>query len=209
MQQSAAPQLRPASLGTIAKLISTRALHPSVDDHTKSNNLLQIVYSDRLMLCKHEHNRLDGRQHRMVSEGSEPVDVVTRPSSVVWYERLAWAALGLGLVSTVANPAALSKYYHQMPTVYPIMFAASIAGQLLWIWLVARKRQNWARWISLFFILIGIPTTIWDSEQRFQINAVAASFFHVAFAMSAVSVMLLFRADARAWFSRRRFVSGA
>jgi multidrug transporter EmrE-like cation transporter len=161
------------------------------------------------MLWEQTRDGLSGKQKRMTSEGSEPENVATRPSSVIWYERLAWTALGLGLASTVANPAALAKYYHQIPTVYPIMFAASIAGQLLWIWLVARKRQNWARWISLFVILIGIPTTIWDSEQRFQINALAASFFHVAFAMSAVSVMLLFRADARAWFSQKSFVSGA
>jgi hypothetical protein len=39
----------------------------------------------------------------MTSEGLEQVGVVTRPESVVWYERLAWAAFVVGLASAAAN----------------------------------------------------------------------------------------------------------
>jgi hypothetical protein len=155
---------------------------------------------------------LDAGRRSMTTEGSEQVGVVTRPRSVVWYERLAWTALAVGLASAAANPAALAKYYHQYHGGNLILMAVSNAGQLLWIWLVARRRRNWARWISLLVILLGvlgISNMIGDIEEHFQLNPVATIFRYVAFAISIVSVMLLFRGDAREWFSRKRFASGA
>lgn len=148
---------------------------------------------------------IGGARGSMTSEGLEQVGVVIRPESVVWYERLAWAAFAVGLAAAAANPATLAKYYDQYPISYPIMIAVVLTGQLLWIWLVARKRQNWARWISLIVILLAIPDAIWDSGERFRLNPVAAIFYYAAFAISIVSVMLLFRSDAREWFSRKRF----
>jgi hypothetical protein len=145
----------------------------------------------------------------MIGERLEQVGVLTRPESVVWYERLAWAAFAVSLASAAASPATLAKYYDRYPIGYPIAIAVVLAGQLIWIWLVARKRQNWARWISLIVMLIGIPKAIWDIEERFQVNPVASIFYYAAFAISIVSVMLLFRGDAREWFSRKRFASGA
>jgi multidrug transporter EmrE-like cation transporter len=145
----------------------------------------------------------------MTRGGLEQVGVVTRPGSVVWYERLAWATFAVGLASAAASRATLAKYYDRYPISYPIIIAVVLAGQLLWIWLVARKRQNWARWISLIVILFGIPNAIWDVEERFRLNAVAAIFYYAAFAISTVSILLLFRGDAREWFSRKRFASGA
>jgi len=110
---------------------------------------------------------------------------------------LAWAAIAVGLASGAANPALLARNYHLYHTGFLLYGALSVTGQLLWIWLVARKRQNWARWISLFWILLsilGIESTIRDME-RF-LNPVAAILFYAAFAISIVSVMLLFRSDA-------------
>ncbi|PAY03877.1 hypothetical protein CK489_36930 [Bradyrhizobium sp. UFLA03-84] len=134
---------------------------------------------------------------------------VLRPESVIWYERLAWAAIAVGLASAAANLATLAKFYDRSPIGYPIMFVAAVLGQMLWIWLVARKRQNWARWISLIVILLGIPTAMWDAEERFRLNPLAAIFYYAAFAVSLISVMLLFRGDAREWFARKRLASGA
>lgn len=134
------------------------------------------------------------------------MDAVIRPKSVIYYERFAWIALAIGLASAAANPAMLAKYFDRSPFVYPLMFAAAIAGQLLWIWLVARKRKNWARWISLVFILIGIPDMIWSFDERFRLNPIATVLFDASFALSAVSVMLLFRGDARAWFSKHHLI---
>lgn len=143
----------------------------------------------------------------MTSLNLEQVGGVTRPRSVVCYERLAWASFAVGLVSAAANPATLAKYYAKYPIQYPIIIVVALSAQLLWIWLVARKRQNWARWISLIVILLGIPKAIWDIGERFRFNPVAAIFYYASFVIMIVSVMLLFRSDAREWFSRKRFLS--
>jgi hypothetical protein len=143
----------------------------------------------------------------MASEGLEQVAEVTRPESVVWYERLAWAAFAIGLASAAAAPATLAKYYAKYPFSYPIMIIVVFAGQLLWIWLVARKRQNWARWISLIVTLLGIPNVIWDIEERFRLNLLASIFYYAAVVVSLVAVLLLFRSDAREWFSRKRAIA--
>lgn len=140
----------------------------------------------------------------MAGGASEKVGAASRPDSVIWYERLAGAALVTGLGSAAANPASLAKYYNLYPIGYPIMFVCSIAGQSLWIWLIARKRQNWARWISLVMVIIGIPSVIIDFDERLRFNAVAAILFHTGYLLLVVAVVLLFRGDARAWFSRAR-----
>jgi hypothetical protein len=93
----------------------------------------------------------------------EQTAAVPRPESVVLYERLAWAAIVVSLASAAATPP--------KPPAADLRFGATlVAGQLLWIWLIARKRQNWARWISLLVILLGIAgiaVTIPDIERRF------------------------------------------
>ncbi|MDN5004162.1 hypothetical protein ACFQZO_25295 [Bradyrhizobium sp. GCM10027634] len=122
----------------------------------------------------------------------------------MWYERLAWAAFAIGLASAASSPATLVKYYKLYSIGYLMMIALSLAGQLVWIWLVARKRQNWARWISLILMLLSIPNTIWDMEERFRLNPLASAFYYTAFVVMLISVMLLFRSDAREWFSRKR-----
>jgi FtsH-binding integral membrane protein len=144
----------------------------------------------------------------MIDEGSKKVGAVTRPGSVVWYERLAWAAVATSLASAAADPATLAKYNNLYPIGYPILFVCSVAGQLLWVWLIARKRQNWARWISLVVTILGLPSAILGFDERFQLNVAAAIAYHLAYVMLIVAVSLLFRRDAREWFARQHFALG-
>ena len=146
----------------------------------------------------------------MTIEGLKHADAVARPQSVVWYERLAWAAVAAGLASSAANPALLARNYDRYANGFLALFVVSIAAQLIWIWVVARKRQNWARWISLIMVLIGIPVVFWDNAERLQfLNPISAIFWYVGYVVHLISVMLLFRGDAREWFSRKRFASDA
>jgi hypothetical protein len=139
-------------------------------------------------------------------EGGKHADAVVRPPSVVWYERIAWAAIVAGLASSAANPALLARNYERFANGFLILFVASIAAQLIWIWLVARKRQNWARWISLILVLMGVPVAFWDNAERLQyLNPISAILWYAGYALHVISVMLLFRGDAREWFSRKRF----
>jgi hypothetical protein len=141
----------------------------------------------------------------MTDEGSEKAVAATRPASVVWYERLAVAAFAATLVSGATERATLAKYYSQHPIFYPIAIVCVLAVQLLLIWLIARKRRNWARWISLVLTVLAIPRAILDFDERIRLNAAAAIAFYLAFVISTVAVSLLFRRDAREWFARQPF----
>jgi len=141
----------------------------------------------------------------MTIEGLKHADLVVRPRSVVWYERLAWVAVAAGLASSAANPALLARNYDRYANGFLILFAVSITVQIIWIWLVARKRKNWARWISLVFVLIDIPISFWENAEFLQLlNPISAIFYYTAHTLNLIAVILLFRRDAREWFSRKR-----
>jgi hypothetical protein len=152
-----------------------------------------------------------GASGRMTIEVLKPSDAAARPLSVVWYERLAWAAIVVGLASSAANPAQLARNYDRYANGFLLLFVISMAVQLTWIWLVARKRQNWARWISLIVVLIGIAFAFRGEHVKFvqSLNPISAVLWYAAYAMHLISVMLLFRGDAREWFSRKRLALGA
>ncbi len=55
-------------------------------------------------------------------------------------------------------------------------------------------------------VLIGIPVAFWDNAERLQfLNPISAIFWYAGYVVHLISVMLLFRGDAREWFSRKRF----
>ena len=145
----------------------------------------------------------------MTGEGSERAGAAPRPASVVWYERLAGAAIAATAASAAADRVTLAKYYSQHPIFYPIFIACVFAVQVLWIWLIARKRRNWARWISLVVMVLGIPAEILGFDARFRFNAASAIASYTAFVIWLIAVLLLFRRDARGWFAGQRFAPDA
>jgi hypothetical protein len=150
-----------------------------------------------------------GKYSLVTDKGTSKSDTGLRPASIIWYERLAWAGVALTAISAAADWAVLIKYYNQQPIFYPIMVVCVFAVQLLWISLVARKRQNWARWTSLVLVVLAIPGEILGFDERFRFNATMTIASCAAFAMWTVAVALLFRRDARGWFADRRLASDA
>jgi multidrug transporter EmrE-like cation transporter len=128
---------------------------------------------------------------------------LVRPTSIVWYEWLSWAAIAVSFVTAVADPAAVAKIYKQLPIGYPIMMVCGLAAQFLWIWLIAWRRKNWARWISLIVVIVGVLTAFRDFDERFRHNALAATAHYAGLVLLVVAVALLFRSDARGWFARQ------
>jgi hypothetical protein len=122
---------------------------------------------------------------------------------------LGWAVVALSAVSAATDWAVIIKFYNQEPVVYPIVVACIFAMQLFWIWLVTRKRQNWARWTNLVLVVLAIPSEILGFGERFRFNAAMTIVSCAALVVWAVAVALLFRRDARGWFADRRLASDA
>jgi multidrug transporter EmrE-like cation transporter len=129
-----------------------------------------------------------------------------RPTSIVWYERLSWAAIALSFVTAAADPTAIANAYNKLSIGYPIMVICGLAAQLFWIWLIAWRRKNWARWVSLVVVVVGGLTAFRDFDERFRHNALAATAHYAGLVLLVISVVLLFRSDARGWFVRQVMV---
>ena len=120
------------------------------------------------------------------------------PKSVALFERIAYLALVLGVLSSAINLNSSSAVL----SIVLGMQMITIAFQILFIWLVARKRKNWARWVWIVLMFAG------------TIYAIALEFFHplilngaagiiaicLAYLTSVVSACFLLTPEAWAWF---------
>ena len=80
------------------------------------------------------------------------------PKSIAWFERLAYLSLVVGAASLVLHWSLVRSIFGQNSYVYPISAAVTLAAQVMLIWLTARRRTNWARWmwIVLSFATSGL-----------------------------------------------------
>ena|SRR5438034_6526264 len=122
------------------------------------------------------------------------------PKSVVWYERIAYAGVALSAVMLALTWSNTAHYLRKSPILYPLAIIVLFAVEIFWIRLVARKRQNWARWASAAAVLLGFPGLISNFEARYQIDRLATVIYSSIFMLFGVAVAMLFMPDARAWF---------
>jgi GNAT superfamily N-acetyltransferase len=113
----------------------------------------------------------DRRNTAMAGEIVETAGFAARPTSVTLYERIAIAALVATAASAWADRATLVKYYNQSPVLYPIVVVGMLAVQAAWIWLVARKRKNWARWISIIFAIASLPSVLLEFRGAVSVQS--------------------------------------
>jgi hypothetical protein len=78
------------------------------------------------------------------------------PKNVARFELLAYTAIALNVMSLPLNWRMIGTYFDKYPIGYPLLAVVLFALKLLWIWLIARKRQNWARLISPIYMIIGL-----------------------------------------------------
>lgn len=135
---------------------------------------------------------------------------MTRPQSIVRFERLYWSGILIGLVNTVLAWDTIQAQVNATAgsSILPSGFFAGtlafglIVNVLLW-YFTARRRSVVAKWIITVFFVFGLV-----SVARFLFgNApmpTSSSLSAVTVVMQAVAVWMLFRPDAKAWFEGDR-----
>lgn len=71
---------------------------------------------------------------------------------------------------------------------------------VLLLWLVAWRRQNWARWLCLVLYIISIPLTFLVSPYESPLMQV---FNWASVAAAGISYVFLFSNNSRPWFGER------
>lgn len=123
------------------------------------------------------------------------------PRNLAWFARLAYAALGLGIVVSAL------EYDHVAALADPkaILVTTGIVFLLffLLVWQTQRGR-NWARWLYLVLFVIGIPFYLPQLVDLFERNAFAGALSLLQFAMQVVALVLVFTGDAKPFFAMKR-----
>lgn len=129
-----------------------------------------------------------------------------RPSSIRWFERLAYLAL---LLSTINSVMIMRKMYGAaipgVPdgrrAVVPLMLLLTLAVYIPMILAAARRASNNARLILTALLglhlvmLLNLPAILAQEDPARLLTV-------IQFPISAVLIWLLFREDSKEWFSR-------
>ncbi len=130
----------------------------------------------------------------------------TRPKNVMRFEALAYLALLLTLASAGLNRATIGRHWLEgdfpAKLIYVFGLLLVFGVQVVLIWLIARGRANWARWLGLVLTVGAVPQLVLDAGTRFRADALAATAYYLLFVLWATAITLLFTGDAPAWFKR-------
>lgn len=127
------------------------------------------------------------------------------PKSIAWFERLAYLSLVVGAVSLVLHWSLMQSTFSQHSYLYPVSAVITLAIQIMLIFLTARRRTNWARWmwIVLSFVpaALALYSAVTGADSGVDPDLIAALARYGMYAIAALSAALLLMPDARAWFS--------
>jgi hypothetical protein len=126
------------------------------------------------------------------------------PSNVAWFEVLAYTSLGIGAIISILQWSQNVAHARVLGGAGFVLFVEAFvfAFTALFIWLIARRRKNWARWLFLIFALLRLPVYSRVLDQILRFNPVAGILSLVQFATQAVALFLIFAGNARDWFKR-------
>ena len=130
---------------------------------------------------------------------------MTRPTEIVWFERIIIATLALGaLNSWLAWPQLVAmRGPAYVITVQLFAFAVMLGLTLL----VSRRRSNVAKWISIAMFIIGLPFWVQQVSAGSLPGSLTISFVQVA--AQVVAFALLFTAASRRCFKREAVAAPA
>jgi hypothetical protein len=140
------------------------------------------------------------------------------PKSVWWFEKLAWGSLLLGgLVVSLDWKRIVAKGVYQgryegipevwLKTEFEVMsrvaFFAAVATFLvilLLVWLAARRRINWVRWLLAALLVLGGPTLLANCKDVLSVNPTVAVLESLNIVLQVGALVLVFLPSARPWF---------
>jgi hypothetical protein len=124
---------------------------------------------------------------------------MTVPKNVWWFEVLLYASLTLDALSVAFQDRSPTvTMTEQMINVATLMAAAMILLLFYLVWLAARRRKNWPRWVlvaALALSLVSLVQVI--SESGLQLDSAIDA---VSCALTALGLYYAFTGDAKDWF---------
>ena len=130
-----------------------------------------------------------------------------RPTSIVNFERIVILQIVLGLISSYLVWDQMSAQVGQTgvsPGTVMGVQAVMIVLYLLLVWFISRHGSPVAKWIYVVLAGLGLIAGVTGIGQTFALGTIAGVLSLLQIVLTAASIWLLFRPDAKAWFAEGR-----
>ncbi|APZ98335.1 hypothetical protein BWQ93_07430 [Sphingopyxis sp. QXT-31] len=129
-----------------------------------------------------------------------------RPPSIIWFERLFWASMIVGLISTAFAWADMQSTLEKSGSPFgmtsvAVTLAVFLAIPVAFWYAIARRGSNVVRWIYVIWMGFGVIMTLLSLFDPQNVNGIALGISLISTALSAASIACLFRGDAVAWLT--------
>ncbi|MGD0672821.1 MAG: hypothetical protein ABSB13_12130 [Candidatus Binatus sp.] len=133
-----------------------------------------------------------------------------RPSNVVRFEQLMYISLGIGVIQSILhwNRSVSNARVAGLGGAGFVLFIQFfvLAIIVLFIWLIARRRKNWARWVWLSLFILGLPFAFPELSRLLRSGLIVATLVCAQNLAQIVALYLIFTGNAREWFARNSAV---
>ena len=122
------------------------------------------------------------------------------PTNVTRFEQLMYLSLGIGIVVSALQYEDFVRLAG--PVFMLIVQGAGFGALVLLIWLIARRRKSWARWVYLVLFLIGLPLSIPILGVMLKSNPISAILSIIQVLSQGLALYLIFTGDSANWFKK-------
>jgi hypothetical protein len=132
-----------------------------------------------------------------------------RPESIRRFEGLFYLGLMVSAANAwarAANADALAYRTWSGPGYILRDLAISTGLNLLFLWLIAHRGSNAARWIFIGLVALGLIATVARAAHALDYGALSFALSLAQYLLCAIEIILLFRPDSRDWFAGIRSV---
>jgi hypothetical protein len=116
------------------------------------------------------------------------------PANVRWFERLMYAAFIVGTLASAFVPAMWSFMILAISGTW-------ICFLILLVWLAARRRQNWARWLLFALFVLVVAAQVWSIRIYLAMPLTAAIQAAITL-LEAAAYACVFLGDSKGWFGK-------
>ena len=122
------------------------------------------------------------------------------PRNVLWFEALLYVSLMLDALSVAfQDRTPTAELTEQIILAATIMAAALILLQVHFVWLAARQRKNWPRWVLAAALLLSVILSFQViGENGLELDS---SIGIVSCVLTAAGLYFSFTGDAGDWFN--------
>jgi hypothetical protein len=130
------------------------------------------------------------------------------PKNVVIFERLMYAAVTIGLLNLILDASRQSELPEIQAAggfgVVALVALVALGLLLVLMWLIARKRKNWARWLFVGFFVIGLWPTLQNVAVVLEANPPVGLLSVAQIVVQMAAIFFIFSGDAGPWFEPAR-----